>query len=92
MDLPLDLQRRLLYILERSYVELGLLTLQGKSKQAYDLTQAVENIPRHLLRWNERSLAETIRDLGAYKEQYAPNFDYLQVLDPSYCSGEDLLD
>lgn len=92
MDLDLDMQRRLLYILNRSLTELGLLTLSDKSRQAYDLTQAVENIPRHLMVWGPASLEEIRRELSTYQQSYHSGFDYLGVLSPDYCSSEELLE
>lgn len=92
MDLHRDLQLRILYILERSYTELGQLTLRGNTEQAYQLVQAMENLPRHLMKWQDHSLDEILRDLGAYKKRYPNAYEYLQILDPEYCGGEDLLE
>jgi len=92
MDPTLDTQRRLLYILERALTELSLLSLNSNSEQAYALTQAVENIPRHLLVWQEASLGEITQHLQDYKTRYPSSFDYLPVLDPKYCNSEDLLE
>lgn len=92
MDSDLDMQHRLLYILERALTELSLLSQNSQNEQAYALTQAVENIPRHLMVWKEDSRSEIQRDLNTYKSLYPSSFDYLPVLDPSYCKSEEILE
>ena len=77
-----ELEKKLLYILHRGFVEGRLLALGKKHQQLFDLTDAFEPIPLHMAKWTPTSLEEIKSLLQTYREKYPiTSFSYLQFLD-----------
>jgi hypothetical protein len=81
MDMQ-ERQRRLLFILHRGLVEARLLAQGKKIEQLFDLADALEIIPGHANRWDDRSLEVVRFSLKKYRDKYpSPSFDYLRYFD-----------
>ena len=77
-----DLEKRLLYILHRGWVEARLLAMAQRAEQLQKLADALEPIPGYLLRGPEDCLDLIRFNLGLYEEEYRGRcFDYLAILD-----------
>lgn len=80
-----QIQRRLLFILHRAWVEARLLAQSGESQQLYDLADAMEPIPRWLAAWKDENLSEAEANLESYRRKYPHSFaysDYIARYDP----------
>ena len=79
---PQERKRRLLFILHRGLVETRLLAQGKKTEQLFDLADALEIIPGHVDRWNDRNLEAVRFSLKNYRDKYpSPSFDYVRYLD-----------
>jgi hypothetical protein len=78
---PEDIKLRLLFILHRGFVEARLLAGGGKSKQIFDLADALELIPSMLKNWQEGDWEQVHSMLKTYQEKYpVGGFDFLSRL------------
>ena len=77
-----DIEKRVLFILHRGWVEARLLALAGLTEQLHELADALEPVPMYLLR-RQKSYLESIRlNLSVYEDRYRGNcFEYLAILD-----------
>jgi len=84
MKISADLERRLLFILHRGFVESRLLANAGMQQQIFDLADALEPIPGWMLTWESRRLDEVRELLRVYETKHPNAFcysDYLQKFD-----------
>jgi hypothetical protein len=78
---PEDIKLRLLFILHRGFVETRLLAGADKSKQVFDLADALELIPGMLKNWNDGDLEQVRSLLKTYQDKYPKGgFDFLTRL------------
>ena len=79
---PDNIKLRLLFILHRGFVEARLLAAANKSKQVFDLADALELIPGMLKNWHDGDLEQVRFLLKTYQERYpVGGFDFLARLD-----------
>ena len=84
---PDDIKLRILFILHRGFVEARLLAGGDKSKQVFDLADALELIPGMLKDWHDGSLDQIRSLLRTYQDKYpVGGFNFLARL-----SGQDPL-
>jgi hypothetical protein len=77
-----ELERRLLFVLHRGFVEARLLATVHKHRQIFDLADALEPIAGYMDRWEEQHLPVIRFNLANYRKKYPnPSFDYLGYLD-----------
>jgi hypothetical protein len=81
MNAPVDLQRRLLFILHRGLVEARLLAQAGKHQQVFDLADALEPLPGWLESWKDEYLGAIRANLETYAAQHPDAFRYLDFID-----------
>jgi len=81
MNAPIDIQRRLLFILHRGLVEARLLAQAGKQQQVYDLADALEPLPGWLVSWNDECLEGVRLNLQEYATKYPGAFNYIDFID-----------
>jgi len=77
-----ELERRLLLILHRGWVEARLLAQGQKHQQLFDLADALEPVPGYMDRWEEEHLEAIRFNLKTYRQKHpGSSFDYLRYLD-----------
>jgi hypothetical protein len=81
MKVPADLERRLLFILHRGWVEARLLGQGAKHQQVFDLADALEQLPGWLASWDDRHLDALRANLETYAKKYPDAFRYLDFID-----------
>ena len=78
---PEDIKLRLLFILHRGFVETRLLAGADRSKQVFDLADALELIPGMLKNWHDGDLEQVRLLLKTYQDKYPKGgFDFLSRL------------
>ena len=78
---PDDIKLRLLFILHRGFVEARLLAGADKSKQIFDLADALELIPGMLKDWHDGDLEQVRSLLKTYQDKYpVGGFNFLARL------------
>ena len=78
---PEDIKLRLLFILHRGFVEARLLAGGNKSRQVFDLADALELIPGMLKNWQDEDLEQVRSLLKTYQDKYpGGGFDFLARL------------
>jgi len=77
------LNRKLLYILHRGWVEVRLLAQKNSITRIFDLADALEPITGYINNWKDEDLDAIRFNLTNYQEKYekANCFDYVAVLD-----------
>jgi len=79
---PDDIKLRLLFILHRGFVEARLLAAADKSKQIFDVADALELIPGMLKDWQNEDLDRIRSLLTAHQEKHpVGGFDFHARLD-----------
>jgi hypothetical protein len=78
---PQDLERRILFILHRAFVEMRLLGSAGANIQVQDLSDALEVVPGWLTAWQDDYLDILKENLKAYQSKYPNAFDYLGFIE-----------
>jgi hypothetical protein len=93
--LPTEQQRQMICaMIERAFVELRSLTLEGKSAQASDLADAFHNIPREMFDarifcW-DRFRDELVKYQQKYPESVRTFADFVTMLDKIHDSNSSL--
>ena len=78
---PEDIKLRILFILHRGFVEARLLAGANKSKQVFDLADALELIPGMLKNWHDGDLEQVKALLKTYQDKYpVGGFNFLSRL------------
>ena len=78
---PDDIKLRLLFILHRGFVDARLLAQANKSRQIFDLSDALELIPGMLKNWQNGDLEQVRTLLKTYQDKYpVGGFDFLARL------------
>jgi hypothetical protein len=76
-----ELYACLLGILQSGITNARSLAYEGKAACCADLLDALDNIPRHIFRWTERSEKEIAMQLSAFSKKYPHHeTDYLYKL------------
>ena len=70
MKAPDDILHRLLLILHRGVSDIGYLAKDGKKEQAFDLADALENVPGFLANWEPQHFEQIKRQLEKYQSKY----------------------
>lgn len=78
---PVNIERRLLFILHRAFVEARLLAQAGKMQQVYDLADALEPLPGWIASWKDEHLEAVRTNLETYASKYPDAFRYLDFID-----------
>jgi YD repeat-containing protein len=81
MMTPTNIERRLLFILHRGFVEARLLAQAGKTQQVHDLADALEPLPGWIASWKDEYLEATRANLETYAAKYPDAFEYLVFID-----------
>ncbi|MFA6046987.1 MAG: hypothetical protein WC718_18540 [Phycisphaerales bacterium] len=77
-----QLERPLLLILHRGWVEARLLALGQKHQQLFELADAMEQLPWLVNNWKDEHLEAIRGNLKTYEDKYlGSRFDYLRYLD-----------
>jgi hypothetical protein len=76
-----ELQKRLLYILHRGFVEVRNLALAAGQEQIADLADVMEFIPRFVEKCSEENLELIRLELKKYQEKYRSGYNYPAHLD-----------
>lgn len=79
--IPGDLQRRLLFLLHRAWVEARLLAIGQKTQQVQDLADAFEQLPGWLSAWQPEYLDHLRENLTLYRSKYPESFEYIDFID-----------
>jgi len=79
---PPVIQRKLLRILHRAFVQARNLAMRGDGQELYDLADTFELLPELMARWDETTL-DRIRSILAEYESSHPQsgYEYLSLLD-----------
>lgn len=78
---PDGIKLRLLFILHRGFVEARLLAGANRSKQVFDLADALELIPGMLKDWYDGDLEQVRALLKTYQDKYpVGGFDFIARL------------
>lgn len=67
---PADLLHRILFVLHEGLSDLRYMARDGKTQQAYDLADTLENIPGFLVNWEETNLQQIKKQLELYQRKY----------------------
>ena len=79
---PLNIKRRLLFVLHRGWVEARLLAQSQRFQQLFDLADALEPLPAYMTRWEDHHLDSVRFNLKTYQEKYlGGSFEYLEFLE-----------
>jgi hypothetical protein len=81
MNMPIDIERRLLFILHRALIETRLLAQAGKQQQLLDLADALEPLPSWMASWRDERIEELRSNLESYAAKYPDAFEYLDFID-----------
>jgi hypothetical protein len=81
MTTPVNIERRLLFILHRALVEARLLAQAGNTQQVHDLADALEPLPGWIASWKDEYLEATRSNLETYAVKYPNAFGYLDFID-----------
>lgn len=81
MTIPANLERRLLFILHRAFVDTRLLAQAGKMQQVHDLADALEPLPAWLASWKNEYLEAMRSNLEKYAAKYPNALGYLDFID-----------
>ena len=77
-----DMDKKVLFILHRGWVEARLLALADRTVQLYELADALEPVPGYLLRQPGDCLELLRLNLSVYENKYQGRcFEYLAILD-----------
>ena len=76
------LNRRLLFILHRGWVEARLLAQRKRFDQLYDLADALEPVSGYMNDWKDEDLESILFNLATYQKKHGTtdSFDYLSML------------
>ena len=80
---PHDVLHRVLFVLHRGLADVRYLARDGKSEQAYELADTLENIPGLLVNWKGHHLTQIKKQLQAYQTKYRQisSCDYAKYLE-----------
>ena len=80
--LPSDILQRLLFILHRGLSDLRYIARDGKTEQAYDLADTLENIPGYMVNWESSYFEQIKNQLERYQTKYKEvgSQDYVKYL------------
>ncbi len=79
-----NVERRLLFIIHRGWIEARELAGMKKPEQLYDLADAMHSIPAYMSRWRSEDLDAIRFNLETYCQKYpdsAKRFQYIEFLD-----------
>jgi hypothetical protein len=77
-----QLLRSLLYVLHRGLSDVRYISRAGRTEQAFDLADALENVPGYIIDWTDDKLPLVVEQLRKYQEKYNEMswFDYTKYL------------
>ncbi len=80
---PQNILHRLLYVLHKGFSDVRYIAKAGKSEQAYELADTMENIPGFIADWQDDHLEKIVQQLHRYQDKYREVswYDYAKYLE-----------